>query len=57
MRAKPMKRHDLNPAILYAVQLGFRYSVSFFCLTCVADLVEPNIGFCSGRSGQRNTLI
>jgi len=30
MRAKPMKRHDLNSAILYAVQLGFRYSASFF---------------------------
>jgi len=30
MRAKPMKYHDLNLAILYAVQLGFRYSVSFF---------------------------
>jgi len=23
MRAKLMKHHDLNPAILYAVQLGF----------------------------------
>jgi hypothetical protein len=57
MRAKPMKYHDLNLAILYAVQLGFRYSVSFFCLTCVADLMEPNTEFCSGRSGQRDTLI
>jgi len=57
MRAKPMKRHDLNSAILYAVQLGFRYSASFFCLTSVANLLEQNIGFCAGRSGQRDTLI
>jgi len=52
-----MKRHDLNSAILYAVQLGFRYSASFFCLTSVANLLEQNIGFCAGRSGQRDTLI
>src|SRR6266581_1509772 len=29
--------HDLNLAILYAVQSGFRYSASFLCLTCAAD--------------------
>jgi hypothetical protein len=49
MRAKLMKHHDLNPAILYAVQLGFSLFSFVFCLTCVADLMEPNIGFCSGR--------
>jgi hypothetical protein len=49
MRAKPMKHHDLNPAILYAVQLGFSLFSFVFCLTCVADLVEPNIGLCSGH--------
>jgi len=27
-------------AILYAVQSGFRYSASLFCLTCAADLLE-----------------
>src|SRR5262249_36616462 len=32
--------HDLNLAILYAVQSGFRYSVSLLCLTCAADLLE-----------------
>lgn|SRR6266566_3346839 len=35
--------HDLNLAILYAVQSGFRYSASFLCLTCAADLLEPTI--------------
>jgi hypothetical protein len=33
--------HDLNLAILYAVQSGFRYSASLLCLTCAADLLEP----------------
>jgi len=27
-------------AILYAVQSGFRYSASLFCLTCAANLLE-----------------
>jgi hypothetical protein len=35
--------HDLNLAILYAVQSGFRYSASLLCLTCAADLLEPTI--------------
>jgi hypothetical protein len=35
--------HDLNLAILYAVQSGVRYSASLLCLTCVADLLEPTI--------------
>jgi hypothetical protein len=35
--------HDLNLAILYAVQSGFRYSASLLCLTCVADLLEPTM--------------
>jgi hypothetical protein len=33
--------HDLNLAILYAVQSGFRYSASLLCPTCAADLLEP----------------
>jgi hypothetical protein len=45
MRAKPMKHHDLNSAILYTVQLGFSLFSFVFCLTSVADLVEPIIGF------------
>ena len=35
--------HDLNLAILYAVQSGFRYSASLLCLTCAADLLERQI--------------
>jgi hypothetical protein len=35
--------YDLNLAILYAVQSGFRYSASLLCLTCAADLLEPTI--------------
>jgi hypothetical protein len=35
--------HDLNLAILYAVQSGFRYSASLLCLTCAADLLEPTV--------------
>ena len=56
MRAKPMKHHDLNPAILYAVQLGFSLFSFVFCLTCVADLMEPISDFAPGVSGQRDTL-
>ena len=46
--------HDLNLAILYAVQSGFRYSASLF----LPDLRCRPLGeLCSGRSRQRGTLI
>ena len=32
--------HDLNLAILYAVQSGFAIQLRFFCLTCAAALLE-----------------
>jgi hypothetical protein len=35
---------------------AFAIQLRFF-LTCVANLLEQNIGFCAGRSGQRDTLI